>query len=353
MIENNNDPTNDVLEELGIEISSTTHMIHDVENGTTLITENEDTQDNVDDDFDVAVLEETTNYDDVISELTASPIDMDNVISSSTTLQPPPIEAEPQKEPEVEDSSKLKIPYIPKDLTMDDITSRFSGASWYEAIQKISVLVGGAGGIGSNFIYNLARVHPASIYVYDDDIIERANLAGQMFNKASIGKLKVDSVATLSEDFSDYHKVFAIPQRFTEETNASDIMVAGFDNMAARKLFFNKWEQHLSNKTPKQLENTLFIDGRLSLDEIQIFCMTGSDTYHRNLYKTKYLFEDWQVPHTQCSMKQTAFCANMIGSLMVNLIVNFVANSLNPVVEHSMPFKTYYGSDLMYFKIED
>lgn len=352
MIENNNDPTNDVLEELGIEISSTTHMIHDVENGTTLITGNEDIQ-SIDVDSTADALEEITNYDDDILELTASPTNVDNVISSSTTLQPPPVEVEPQKESEVEDSSKLKIPYIPKDLTMDDITSRFSGASWYEAIQKISVIVGGAGGIGSNFIYNLARVHPASIYVYDDDIIERANLAGQMFNKASIGKLKVDSVATLSEDFSDYHKVFAIPQRFTEDTSAGDIMVAGFDNMAARKLFFNKWEQHLNNKTPKQLENTLFIDGRLSLDEIQIFCMTGADTYHRNLYRTTYLFEDWQVPHTQCSMKQTAFCANMIGSLMVNLIVNFVANSLNPVVEHSMPFKTYYGSDLMYFKIED
>ena len=343
----NNDPTNEILEDFGIDIPTTTRLMHDTQNGTTLITDGEEINSSVTNNVVEEMDELVADFEEYIGNATSTA----TTVSNNHILQPPPIIQDDSTTPPT--PVKEIIPNIPKDLTLDDITSRFSGATWYEAVQKISVIVGGAGGIGSNFIYNLARIHPASIYVYDDDVVERANLAGQMFDKDSIDKHKVDAVAALADDFSDYHKLYAIPQKFTEDTPAGSIMVAGFDNMAARTLFFDKWENYIENKSTKVKEHCIFIDGRLSLDEMQIFCITGNDLYHRNLYRNKYLFPDWKVRETQCSMKQTAFCANMIGSLMVNLLVNFVANTLNPVVEHSVPFKTYYGSDLMYFKIED
>jgi len=43
--------------------------------------------------------------------------------------------------------------------------------------------------------------------------------------------------------------------------------------------------------------------------------------------------------------------ANMIGSVMVNLFVNFCANECNPLVPRDLPFFTEYNADTMYFKV--
>ncbi len=44
--------------------------------------------------------------------------------------------------------------------------------------------------------------------------------------------------------------------------------------------------------------------------------------------------------------------ANMIGSVMVNLFVNFVANECDPVFPRDVPFLTTYDASTMYFKVE-
>lgn len=51
-------------------------------------------------------------------------------------------------------------------------------------------------------------------------------------------------------------------------------------------------------------------------------------------------------------MKQTTYLACMIGSLMVNLFTNFIANSLNPVIPYDLPFFTEYDSQNMLFKTQ-
>jgi hypothetical protein len=127
-------------------------------------------------------------------------------------------------------------------------------------------------------------------------------------------------------------------------------MICGFDNMQARKTFFNVWLNHVvKHKNP---EKCLYIDGRLSMEEFQVFCIQGNSTYDIKRYADNYLFSDYQAEHTECSMKQTTYCSNMIGSVMVNLFTNFIANSLNPAIERRLPFKTYYNAELMYFKTE-
>jgi hypothetical protein len=50
-------------------------------------------------------------------------------------------------------------------------------------------------------------------------------------------------------------------------------------------------------------------------------------------------------------MKQTSYMAGMIGAMIANLFVNFVANLLDPVIPHDLPFLTEYEANNMIFKV--
>ena len=162
----------------------------------------------------------------------------------------------------VEDAHQ-EIPTNSATLLVDEATSRFSSAIWYENIQKKTVILAGIGGIGSFCGFLLARMKPASMFIYDDDIVEAVNMSGQLYGQSDLGRPKVSALAEMIRNYADYSSVFAIKERFTEESEASDIMICGFDNMAARKLFFNKWVNHVQSKPEEERKNCLFIDGRI------------------------------------------------------------------------------------------
>lgn len=251
----------------------------------------------------------------------------------------------------VEDAHQ-EIPTNSATLLVDEATSRFSSAIWYENIQKKTVILAGVGGIGSYVGFLLARMKPASMFIYDDDIVEAVNMSGQLYGQSDLGKPKVSALAEMIRNYAGYSSVFAISERFTNESEASDVMICGFDNMAARKLFFNKWLSHVQSKSEEERKNCLFIDGRLAAEEFQVLCIKGDDEYNINRYNNEFLFSDAEADRTICSYKQTTFCANMIASYMVNLFVNFCANQCEPVIDRDLPFLTTYNAETMYLKTE-
>lgn len=246
---------------------------------------------------------------------------------------------------EVIENQHLEIPSIAEEA--HDETARFSGAEWFNKIQEKVIIVGGAGGISSNTIFQLTRVHPKSLYIFDDDTVEEVNLAGQMFNNDSVGKKKVDAIANIVKDFCRYESVFAMPEKYTEDSFTADIMICGFDNMKARKVFFNNWCKHVNEQKDKS--NCLFIDARLSFDTLQVFTITGDDEFNKTRYEKEFLFSDEEADETICSLKQTTFMACMIASFIVNNVVNFCANELTPMIKQ-LPFFIEYDSNLMYLK---
>lgn len=251
----------------------------------------------------------------------------------------------------VEDAHQ-EIPTNSATLLVDEATSRFSSAIWYENIQKKTVILAGVGGIGSYVGFLLARMKPASMFIYDNDTVEAVNMSGQLYGQSDLGRPKVSALAEMIRNYASYGSVFAISERFTEESEASDIMICGFDNMAARKLFFNKWLSHVQSKPEEERKNCLFIDGRLAAEEFQVLCIKGDDEYNINRYNNEFLFSDAEADETICSYKQTTFCANMIASYMVNLFVNFCANQCGPLIERDLPFLTTYNAETMYLKTE-
>ena len=251
----------------------------------------------------------------------------------------------------VEDAHQ-EIPANSATLLVDEATSRFSSAIWYENIQKKTIILAGVGGIGSYVGFLLARMKPASMFIYDDDIVEAVNMSGQLYGQSDLGRPKVSALAGMIRNYAGYSSVFAISERFTDESEASDIMICGFDNMAARRLFFNKWVNYVQSRPEEERKNCLLIDGRLAAEEFQVLCIKGDDEYNINRYNNEFLFSDAEADETICSYKQTTFCANMIASYMVNLFVNFCANQCEPLIDRDLPFLTTYNAETMYLKTE-
>lgn len=282
-----------------------------------------------------------------ITEFPPTPSTTSTQPTQPTTPTPPtpPTEPTPPTQP-------LITPNSPT-LLINESLSRFSGTSWFNEIQKSRVIIAGIGGIGSNVAFQLARMSPANITLYDDDTVEMVNMAGQLFSHNDVGDKKVDAIASMISSYTSASQVNAIASRFTINTPSGDIMICGFDNMAARKEFYNSWKNHLTTLSSEHRAKCLFLDGRLSIDTLQILCIQGDDDFNKNRYEKEFLFSDSQADPTVCSMKQTTYLACMIGSLMVNLFTNFIVNSLNPVIPYDLPFFTEYDSQNMLFKTEN
>ena len=239
-----------------------------------------------------------------------------------------------------------------ENIAVLESSQRFSSAIWYEKIREQNIIVAGCGGIGSYVVFLLSRMKPANITIYDPDVIEYINLAGQLFGTEHVGRLKVAAVSDFANNYSDYYNITSIPNAFTEQCGPRKIMICGFDNMSARKTFFNVWRQFVASLPEEEKRKSLFIDGRLAAEEFQVLCLTGDNQFAIDKYESSWLFDDSEAEATVCSYKQTAFAAAMIGSIIANLFVNFCANLCNPLIERDVPFLTRYDATTMFFKTE-
>lgn len=251
------------------------------------------------------------------------------------------------------DDGREILPKNPSSILIDESTSRFSGAEWFGEIQKQHITLAGLGGIGSYVAFLLGRLKVSRLIIYDDDIVDNTNLSGQLFSIDDVGKPKAYCIVEMLKKYASYYSTISSATKFTITTTPTDVMICGFDNMKARKDFYSTWKKYVNNKDINRKKDCLFIDGRLAAEEFQVFCITGADTYLMKKYEEEWLFNDSEAEQTLCSHKQTSFCANMIASVMVNLLVNFAANKCNPLFKRELPFITKYDAGMMYFKTEN
>lgn len=280
-------------------------------------------------------------------------ITLDNVNDTPISVEESHVELTPVEEELLAaaiESQNSNIPVNSPTLLVEDVTSRFSGASWYDKIRTKTILLAGLGGIGSYVAFLLSRMHPFRIVMYDYDRVESANMSGQLYCMEDIEEYKVNAIHSTMKKFSNFYNANAIKERITDGTPARDIMICGFDNMEARKTFYRVWKTHVMRSNSK--DECLFIDGRLAAEEFQVLAIKGDDERAMGIYEEEWLFNDSEAEETLCSYKQTTFMANMIGSVIVNLFVNFVANECDPVFPRDVPFLTTYDASTMYFKVE-
>lgn len=219
--------------------------------------------------------------------------------------------------------------------------NRFKGADWFEIVQEQNVILAGLGGIGSWVSLFLSRLGPKTISLYDDDRFESHNLSGQAFRIDNLGSSKVEEAASIATDFSNYTKTYAFSSKYTERCSTSKIMICGFDNMGARKLFYNKWKESIIQEESHEY---LFIDGRLTADMFQLFCIQGNDAYVQDVYERNWLFEDADADDTDCTFRQTSHIAAMLGTYITTYFTNFCSNLSPDNFPKRIPWFMEYNS---------
>lgn len=249
-----------------------------------------------------------------------------------------------------------KSPLLPensKTLNIKETTSRFSGAIWADKVKEIDVILAGVGGIGSWTALLLSRLGIRKLVLYDDDVVDTTNIAGQLYSVSNVGLHKTTAIGNMISSYSQFYNVHTMSQKFTTSSYPGKVMICGFDNMEARKIFFNVWYNNLKSYASLPGFNSkeyLLIDGRLSAEELQVFCLRGDDIYSIEKYAKEYLFKDEEAEPTVCSYKQTSFMSNMIASIINNLFVNYVTNLCDVPLDRDLPFFTSYQADYMIFK---
>lgn len=276
--------------------------------------------------------------------------DYDIIVSEGVQLNP---EEESMLTQALENMHQ-EIPVNSQTITVDETTSRFSGAIWYEEIQKQIVTLAGVGGVGSYVGFLLGRLKPQRLIIYDPDRVETVNMSGQLYGQTDVGSFKSVALFNMIRNYANYNNIVALNDRFDADSEATDIMICGFDNMEARKVFYERWKQRvLSYPTgSNDRKKCLFIDGRLAAEEFQVLSIQGNDDRAMKEYEDKWLFSDVEAEETICSYKQTTFMANMIASVMVNIFVNFIANQCNPIIDRDVPFFISYDASTMFTKVE-
>lgn len=239
---------------------------------------------------------------------------------------------------------RLDIPVIIPEVKAEPVKvqySRFKGAFWFEIVQQQEIILAGLGGIGSYVNFALSRLGPRALYLFDDDKFESHNMSGQFVSKNDINKFKVEVAKKYSQNFSNYNP-YIYPQKYIKDAcMRTKVMICGFDNMKARKDFYESWK---SNIIPENAHEYLFIDGRLLAEEYQIICLTGDDTFYQSEYERNFLFSDEEVIEVDCTMKQTSHMAMMIGAEMTKYFINFCNNLSVSNFPRRLPFYVHHNA---------
>jgi|TARA_B110000967_G_scaffold201149_1_gene238014 hypothetical protein len=213
--------------------------------------------------------------------------------------------------------------------------NRFKAADWYNSFQNI--VVGGAGGIGSWLAPFLTRIGH-TLYIYDDDTIDQTNMAGQFYNQSQIGIRKTDAVKLNCRALNGANLISTFG-RYDKNGLTSPIMITCFDNMAGRKLMFEKWVT--------QKDRELFLDGRMLAETGMIFCvLPGQEDNYR-----AELFEDSEVADAPCSLKATSHCGALISVLLTNALNSYLGNKAMKADIRILPFR--YDFELPFFTFNE
>lgn len=206
---------------------------------------------------------------------------------------------------------------------------RFKDAPWFDPERETSAIVGGAGGIGSWLTFLLSRAGVTPI-VFDFDIIEAHNIGGQLFRSEDIGEYKVTALNNIIRQFCG-DSISYFVERITPDSPHTPFMFSAFDNMQARKDLFAAWKKSIDTALPG---TPIFIDGRLTMEQLQIFCVTPD----RIEQYEEHLFDDSEVEDAPCTMRQTSHSACMIASLMTGFFTNHLTNIYEMEIVRDVPF---------------
>jgi len=217
---------------------------------------------------------------------------------------------------------------------MTTISERFKDAPWFSKDGgKHKAVIGGAGGIGSWLALFLARAG-FEIVVYDPDHVELHNLGGQLYTINDVTRHKTTALRYMIRNFANVD-ITEYAVKLTQSTATCPFCFSAFDNMTARRDMFEVWKRSYQFIREDTGIEPIFIDGRLLMEQLQIFCVTKNTIEQ---YDQEYLFEDSEVEDAPCTMRQTSHIAAVIGGLMTGFFTNHISNMIAKQKIRNVPF---------------
>lgn len=228
-----------------------------------------------------------------------------------------------------------------EEIYRNAVIKRFEGAPW---VGKRTVTVGGAGGIGSNVIYVLAK-WGYDIMLFEDDVVEYQNIGGQMYFLSDVAKSKASSIINLVSNINKRCVIYP-KGRLLEETpewNINPITLSCFDSIGARRILFEKWYNRY-----KDVPTAIFIDGRMYSEGLEVFAVTPdkADRYRETLFTD-------EVEELPCNYKATTQTGMIIAGLMTGLLSNHITEIVEPYGIREIPFRTEFVIPLMRYEINE
>ncbi|ADL13554.1 HesA/MoeB/ThiF family protein [Acetohalobium arabaticum] len=135
------------------------------------------------------------------------------------------------------DLNKEELKRYTRQINLEEI-----GRQGQQRLKESSILVVGAGGLGSAAIYYLAAAGIGRLGIIDYDEVEVSNLQRQILHTtADIGRNKVDSAKERIEELNPHLEVVTYDRRLTEDNGVDlvkeyDLVVDAVDNFTARYL---------------------------------------------------------------------------------------------------------------------
>ncbi|MGB3241269.1 MAG: sulfur carrier protein ThiS adenylyltransferase ThiF [Candidatus Omnitrophota bacterium] len=147
------------------------------------------------------------------------------------------------------------------------------GAENLERIQAVKVGIAGAGGLGSNCAFNLARVGFKKLKIIDFDVIDHSNLNRQFYFFDQIGMDKVEALKVNLERINPDMEIEILTKKI-ESANVRelfsdcDIVVEAFDKAEYKSMIVS----HLLD-TDKFIVSASGLAGFGNCDEIKVHNM--------------------------------------------------------------------------------
>lgn len=153
--------------------------------------------------------------------------------------------------------------------------------------------------------------------IFDDDTVELHNLPNQFFRKKDIGRSKVEALADIVKEFTDFD--IKINNKRYEDENLSGIVISAVDSMKSRQAIFDM--------VRTQSEVELYIDSRMGGEVAQIFTLRPSDQLDVEEYE-KTLFNDDEAEELPCTAQAIIYTVLGIAQPIARLVKKFLMGGL-------------------------
>ena len=186
------------------------------------------------------------------------------------------------------------------------------------------ITVIGAGATGSFSVLTLAKMGFTNITVYDDDIVAEHNLPNQFFRTSDIGKAKVEALQEIVREFEGI-EIIARNERYRGQ-RLKGIVLCCVDSMDVRIQIWN-----FVRNNP---DITLYIDSRMGLEVMQVYCVNPNDPWHVKSYESTLFPSDEAIP-VRCTAKSIMYTVLAVASLLASMVKKVI---MHEQLKHSLTF---------------